>query len=73
MIESKPWYLSKTVWGAGLAVFASALHLAGVEIGLEEQGALADGLVALCGAMGALLAIYGRISARHAIAQKREK
>ena len=38
MIESKPWYLSKTVWGAGLAVLASLLHLAGVEIGVEEQG-----------------------------------
>lgn len=67
MIESKPWYLSKTVWGAGLAVLASLLHLSGVELGLEEQGALADGLVALFGALGALFAVYGRISARHAI------
>ncbi len=73
MNESKPWYLSKTVWGAALAILASLLHPAGVEIGVEEQGALADQLVAFCGAAGALLAVYGRISARHAIGQSRRE
>ena len=63
MEETKQWYLSKTVWGALVAILASVLHAGGFELGSAAQNELADGIVALVGAIGGLLAIYGRLSA----------
>ncbi|MFB9951334.1 hypothetical protein ACFFP0_21005 [Rhizobium puerariae] len=59
----KEWYQSKTVWGALVAVGASLLQIAGIELGPDMQADLADIAVTLAGAAGGLLAIYGRISA----------
>ncbi len=67
MIDSKAWYQSKTVWGALIAVAASLLRLGGVELGLDIQGELADAAVTLAGAIGGLLALYGRVSAQASI------
>lgn len=67
MIDSKAWYQSKTVWGALIAVAASLLRLGGVELGLDIQGQLADAAVTLAGAIGGLLALYGRVSAQASI------
>ncbi|MGV8935999.1 MAG: hypothetical protein ACOH2J_02690 [Allorhizobium sp.] len=67
MIDSKAWYQSKTVWGALIAVAASVLRLAGVELGLDMQGQLADAAVTLAGTIGGLLALYGRVAAKAAI------
>jgi hypothetical protein len=65
-MESKPWYLSKTIWG--LAVAAAAMLLQwrfGIKIG--DQGAVTDEVVnaasACAQAAGVLLAAYGRIKA----------
>ncbi|MUO82165.1 hypothetical protein GOZ78_00140 [Agrobacterium vitis] len=70
MNDGKPWYLSKTVWGALVAILASVLHLGGVELGVLEQGQLTDGLVALAGSVGGLVALYGRLVASHTIVPK---
>jgi hypothetical protein len=67
MTDSKAWYLSKTVWGALVAVLASISHLFGFELGILEQGQLIDGLVAIAGSIGGLLALYGRVVANHSI------
>ena len=67
MIDSKAWYQSKTVWGALIAVASSGLRLAGVELGLDMQGQLADAAVTLAGTIGGLLALYGRVAAKTAI------
>ncbi|MGV2123234.1 hypothetical protein ACQZ4R_09100 [Agrobacterium vitis] len=67
MNDGKPWYLSKTVWGALVAILASGLQLGGFELGVLEQGQLTDGLVALAGSVGGLVALYGRLVASHAI------
>lgn len=66
----KNWYQSKTIWGALIAVAASALQLAGLEIGAAEQAELADIAVTLTGAVGGLLALYGRICATGPIGGK---
>lgn len=63
MDDMKQWYLSKTVWGALLAIGASLLQGAGIEFDPATQGDLADTLVALAGAVGGLVAIYGRLTA----------
>lgn len=63
MDEMKQWYLSKTVWGALVAIAASLLSGIGFELGADAQGELADDLVSLAGAIGGLIAIYGRLTA----------
>jgi hypothetical protein len=63
MDDTKQWYLSKTVWGGLIAVLASLLQATGVDIDPGMQDALADHLVALAGAVGGLVAIYGRFAA----------
>lgn len=67
MEDIKPWYYSKTVWGAVLAIVASLLRMLGFELGAADQSAMADALVSIAGAAGGLLAIYGRVTANAAI------
>lgn len=63
MDDIKQWYFSKTVWGALVAIAASLMQAAGLELDPTAQGQLADNLVALAGALGGLVAIYGRLTA----------
>jgi len=63
MNDSKQWYLSKTVWGALVAILASLLQVSGIDFDAAGQDQLADNLVALSGAIGGLIALYGRMSA----------
>jgi CDP-diglyceride synthetase len=70
MDDVKMWYKSKTVWGALIAILASVLQAAGVELGLDDQNQLADAAVTLAGALGGLLALYGRLSASSVIATR---
>lgn len=63
----KAWYQSKTVWGALIAVGASLLQIMGAEVDIGTQAELADLAVTTVGAVGGLIAIYGRISARSEI------
>lgn len=63
MDDTKQWYLSKTVWGGLIAVLASLPRAMGIDIDAGTQAAIADDLVALAGAVGGLVAIYGRIAA----------
>ena len=44
-------------------MLASLLQATGIDIDAAAQGAIADDLVALAGAIGGLVAIYGRIAA----------
>ncbi|WP_353622839.1 hypothetical protein [Aliirhizobium terrae] len=53
--------------GALIAVAASVLQVAGVDFGVAEQGQLADIAVTLAGAVGGLLALYGRLVATSSI------
>ncbi|WP_313522801.1 hypothetical protein [Shinella sp.] len=62
--ETKPWYTSRTVWGALIAIAASLANAAGIEITAGDEGELADLLVSAAGVIGGLIAVYGRISAR---------
>ncbi len=63
MLEMKPWYQSKTVWGALIAIAAPILGRAGLELGGAEQAEVADALTTLAGTVGGLLALYGRLTA----------
>lgn len=63
MEDIKQWYLSKTVWGALIAVLASAARPMGLDLDVGMQAEMADSLVSLAGALGGLIAIYGRMAA----------
>jgi hypothetical protein len=67
MDGTKQWHRSKTVWGALIAVGASLLQAAGVELTPDVQNDLADLAIAAAGIIGGGLSIYGRISASAAI------
>lgn len=67
MYDLKNWYHSKTIWGALVAVGASALKVAGIDIPAGDQGTVVDSLVNIAGAVGGLLAVYGRLTATSAI------
>jgi len=67
MEDVKQWYLSKTIWGALIAMGASVLQLAGVHVGAADQMALGDSAVSIAGAVGGLIAVYGRVTANSAI------
>ena len=62
--NSKTWLQSKTIWGALIAIAASAASLAGVEIEAGEQTEILDRIISLVAAGGGILAIIGRIAAR---------
>ena len=65
--DVKPWYRSRTVWGALIAIAASLANAAGVEVTTGDEGEMADLLVAAAGTIGGVIAIYGRISARRPV------
>lgn len=68
MVDEKPWYLSKTIWGSLISVAAAFTGMIGVTLEPAMQGEIADALVQIVGAAGALLAIYGRLRATDIIA-----
>ena len=67
MVVEKNWYQSTTIWGALLAVGASLVGALGISVDQEAQNQLADAMIQLIGAIGAMTAIYGRLSATEII------
>ena len=67
MMDNKAWYTSKAVWGGLIAIGAAVAGGFGVVIDTDTQGQMADLIVVGVGAIGGLLAIYGRIKAEKPI------
>lgn len=63
MNNQKPWYASRSVWGALIAIGASLGGSFGLIIGAEEQSILADAVLQITGGLGAVVALYGRLVA----------
>lgn len=66
-MESKAWYLSKGVWGSGVAVAAGLAGIFGYHLDAAMQGDVVDWLVSLGAVAGAALGLYGRLTAAHRI------
>lgn len=60
-MNTKPWYLSKTVLAALVVIAASG---AGLDIDKIEAGNVASQLDSIITAVAALVAIYGRATAK---------
>jgi len=67
MEDTKPWYFSRTVWGALIAIAASIGSAFGIMLGEVEQATLTDAILQIVGAVGAVVALYGRLSARQVL------
>lgn len=68
MDMTKTWWQSKTIWGGLIAVAAAVMKASGADLSLSDQNGIADAIINLSGAIGGILAIYGRLSARGTIA-----
>jgi uncharacterized membrane protein len=69
MDGTKAWYQSKTIWGALIAIAAPLAQVIGLQLNADMQGELADIAVTFAGAIGGLLALYGRLVASTPIHQ----
>lgn len=67
MTDIKPWWQSKTLWGAIVTIGSAALDLAGLELGEAETEALTGFLTSLGAAIGGIIAIVGRLKAKSRI------
>lgn len=63
MDESKPWFMSRSVWGALVAIAAGIGGTFGIMIAEQDQATLTDAILQIAGAVGAVVALYGRLSA----------
>jgi hypothetical protein len=67
MNELKPWFFSKTIWGSLVSASAALATVFGLSIDGQTQVELTEIAVQIAGAAGALLAVYGRLSAKHGL------
>ena len=67
-IEPKPWWQSKTIWGAIAVLLAMIADQAGIDIGGSEGAS--DLLWKGVEFAGAVLAVVGRVKAKHSIGKK---
>ena len=67
MAEAKPLIQSKTFWGAVVALGGAALTLGHYTLTPADAAQAVDLLSGLAGAVGGLIAIYGRVVATQKI------
>lgn len=67
MIEEKPVWQSKTIWGGAVAVVAAILGLFGYSVSSGDQALIVEYGLSAASAIGGLVAIYGRLTATKVI------
>ncbi|MCV3240030.1 hypothetical protein [Mesorhizobium sp. ZC-5] len=70
MTETKPWYLSRTIWASLITVATALAGILGLPVEGLDNSALTDTLlqaVAAVAAVAGLVAILGRLSAKNRI------
>ncbi|MGB3416816.1 MAG: hypothetical protein WBG88_06260 [Mesorhizobium sp.] len=67
MTASKPWYLSRTIWASIVTILTGAAGLTGLPLDGLDGGALTDTLLQAVSAVSGLVAVFGRLSAKHRI------
>jgi hypothetical protein len=64
MTDSKPWYLSRTVWAAVVTILVALLGLLGVPTDGFDDAAFVDTLLQAATAVAGVVALLGRLAAR---------
>ena len=73
MTDTKAIFASKTVIGSTVAAVATLLQVTGaIEISSVEQQQIVDSLYVIAQLGGTMMAIYGRIVAKHTLTLPRE-
>ncbi|MFC5583961.1 hypothetical protein ACFPOD_02475 [Nitratireductor kimnyeongensis] len=67
MSDSKPWYLSRTIWASMVTIAAAAASMLGYPLGDIDSSAVSDELLRVITAISGLIAIFGRVQARSLI------
>lgn len=67
MTISKPWYLSRTIWASIVSILTGAAGLTGFPLDGLDGSALTDTVLQAISAVSGLIAIFGRLSAKHRI------
>jgi hypothetical protein len=67
MTDTKPWYLSRTIWAAIVTIVTAMLGLFGVPLeGFDEAG-FVDALLQAVAAVAGVVALMGRLYAQSRI------
>ncbi len=67
MTDTKPWYLSRTIWASIVTILTGAAGLTGLPLDGLDGSALADTLLQAVSAISGLIAVFGRLSAKERI------
>ncbi|MBX3568764.1 MAG: hypothetical protein KF914_11955 [Rhizobiaceae bacterium] len=63
MIETKPWYLSRTVWASLVAIVAAGLGMVGAPADAVADPALVDAILKVVAAIAGVVSLVGRLKA----------
>ncbi len=66
-VETKPFWMSKGLWGSAIAIAAVALGFFGYQFGMEDQAAAVEVVMSVIAGGGALWAMYGGTTADKAL------
>lgn len=67
MTDSKPWYLSRTIWASLVTIVMAAAGIVGLPVAGIDNTALTETLLQAITAISGLVAIFGRLSANSRI------
>jgi len=67
MEESKKWFESRTVWAGIVVLIATVAGAFGFELDVTAQGEITEYIMTVVTAVGALVAIVGRVKATKTI------
>ena len=67
MTETKPWYLSKTVWASAVAIIAGFLGMAGLPADVVSDPELVEAILKVVAAVAGVATLFGRLKAKSRI------
>lgn len=67
MTDSKPWYLSRTIWASLVTIVLAAAGMVGLPVAGIDNTALTETLLQAITAVSGLVAIFGRLGANSRI------
>ncbi|SFC10614.1 hypothetical protein [Salipiger profundus] len=66
-METKSIFASKSIWGGIIAILPPAMSLVGIDLSPQDAQGIVGHVDAIVSAVGGLVAIYGRVTARKAL------
>ncbi|EKF19775.1 hypothetical protein [Nitratireductor pacificus] len=67
MTQSKPWYLSRTIWASLVTIATAAAGMLGYPVDGIDGPAVSDSVLQAITAISGLVAIFGRVLASNRI------